>query len=102
MVVSVTKLRKQLMERIDTEDLIQVEKVERYINLVESFRRINKIIEDEGESVVTENGSQRFTKAHPLIGERNKVNASLLNIEKSFGFEPDEPEDNKRSVNDLI
>jgi hypothetical protein len=102
MVVSVTKLRKQLMERIDTEDLIQVEKVERYINLVESFRRINKIIEDEGESVVTENGSQRFTKAHPLIGERNKVNASLLNTEKSFGFEPDEPEDNKRSVNDLI
>lgn len=102
MAVSITKLKKQLMEKIDTEDLVEVEKVERYINLVESFRRINKIIEDEGESVVTENGSQRFTKAHPLIGERTKVNASLLNIEKSFEFKPDEPEDNKRSLDDLI
>jgi hypothetical protein len=102
MAVSVTKLEKQLMERIDTDDLVQVEKVERYINLVKSFRRINKVIEDEGESVVTENGSQRFTKAHPLIGERNKVNASLLNIERAFGFMPDDPEQNKRSSNDLI
>ena len=74
------------MERIDKDDLVQVEKVERYINLVESFRKINTVIEREGESITTENGSQRFTKAHPLIGERNKVNASLLSIEKSFGF----------------
>jgi phage terminase small subunit len=102
MAVSVTKLEKQLMERIDTDDYVQVEKVERYINLVKSFRRINKIIEDEGESVTTENGSQKFTKAHPLIGERNKVNASLLNIEKSFGFEPDNDDDKKRSTDDLI
>ena len=49
------------MGRIDTEDLVQVEKIERYINLVESFRRVNQIVEEEGESVVTENGSQRFT-----------------------------------------
>jgi hypothetical protein len=84
--VSITKLKKQLMERIDVDDLVQVEKVERYINLVESFRKINIIIEKEGESITTENGAQRFTKAHPLIGERNKVNASLLSIEKSFGF----------------
>ena len=35
---------------------------------------------------MTDNGPQKFTKAHPLIGERNKINASLLNIEKSFGF----------------
>lgn len=102
MAVSIKDLESQLMSRIDTEDFVQVEKVERYINLVKSFRKINKTIEKEGESITTENGSQRFTKAHPLIGERNKVNASLLNIEKSFGFTPDEPEDNKRSSDDLI
>jgi phage terminase small subunit len=84
--VAIVKLKKQLMERIDKDDLVQVEKVERYINLVESFRKINTVIEREGESITTENGSQRFTKAHPLIGERNKINASLLSIEKSFGF----------------
>jgi P27 family predicted phage terminase small subunit len=103
MAVSVKNLQKQLMDKIDVDDLVQVEKVERYISLVESYRRINKIIEKEGESVTTENGSQRFTKAHPLIGERNKVNASLLSIEKSFGFETDDQEEPKRSsADDLI
>lgn len=88
------------MNRIDTEDLVQVEKVERYIDLVKSFRRVNSIITKEGESVVTENGSQRFTKAHPLISERNKINASLLSIERSLI-----PMDNKQdnySASDLV
>ncbi|ALY08061.1 terminase small subunit [Bacillus phage vB_BhaS-171] len=102
MAVDVKKLEKQLMERIDVKDFVQVEKVERYINMVKSFRRINEIIEEEGESITTENGAQRFTKAHPLIGERNKINASLLSIEKSFGFEPDNDDDKARSANDLI
>lgn len=84
--VNVTALQKQLMDRIDQTDLVQVEKVERYIHLVKSFRKINRIINKEGESVTTKNGSQTFVKAHPLIGERNKINASLLSIEKSFGF----------------
>lgn len=102
MAVSVTKLKQQLMERIDVEDLMQVEKVERYINLVSSFRKVNKIIEREGESVLTENGAQRFTKAHPLIGERNKINASLLNIEKSFGFNEGDKEEEGSKKDDLI
>lgn len=88
------------MNRIDTEDLVQVEKVERYIDLVKSFRRVNTIITKEGESVITENGSQRFTKAHPLISERNKINASLLSIERSLI-----PLDNKQdnySASDLV
>ncbi|AUJ23125.1 P27 family phage terminase small subunit [Virgibacillus dokdonensis] len=100
MAVAITKLKKQLMNRIDTEDLVQVEKVERYIDLVKSFRRVNSIITKEGESVVTENGSQRFTKAHPLISERNKINASLLSIERSLI-----PMDNKQdnySASDLV
>lgn len=100
MAVSTKKLKEQLMERIDKKDLVQVEKVERYIKLVESFRRMNKIIEKEGESVTTINGSQQFTKAHPLIRERNNINAQLLNLEKSFGFENDN--EIRRSVADLI
>ena len=100
MAVKINDLREQLMNRIDTDDLIQVEKVERYIHLVESFRKVNQIIKKEGESVTVENGSQRFVKAHPLIGERNKINASLLNIEKSFGFEPEEKQ--KHNASDLL
>lgn len=103
MAVSITSLKNQLMERIDTADLVQVEKVERYIDLVKSFRKMSKIIGKEGESVTTENGAQRFTKAHPLIAERNKINAQILSIEKSFGFEPEPTEETKRrSANDLL
>lgn len=98
--IKIAELKKQLLERIDTNDLVQVEKVERYIELVESFYRINKIIEEEGESVTTINGSQRFTKAHPLISERNKINASLLSIEKSFGF--DNEKEPTYSASDLL
>lgn len=101
MVVSYKKLRNMLMDRIDTDDLVQVDKVDRYIELTRSFRKMNTIIRKEGESVTTINASQEFTKAHPLIAERNKINASLLSIEKSFpekGPEKDKPP----SANDLI
>jgi macrodomain Ter protein organizer (MatP/YcbG family) len=103
MAVNISNLKKQLTQQIDTNDLVQVEKVERYIDLVKSFRKVNKIINKEGESVTTENGMQKFTKAHPLIGERNKINAALLSIEKSFGFN-DEKDDTKlkRSAGDLV
>lgn len=102
MEVDINKLKKQLMDRIDVKDLVQVEKVERYIDLVNSIRRVSKVIAEEGESVTTVNGSQRFTKAHPLIGERNKINGTLLSIEKSFGFESEPKEDSKNEASDLI
>jgi hypothetical protein len=100
MAVKITELKKRLMSMIDTDDLVQVDKVERYIDLVKSFRRINRIITKEGESITTKNGSQTFTKAHPLISERNKINASLLSIEKSFG--PGDKKKVKHNASDLI
>jgi len=84
--VSIEELREQLMSRIDTSSLIEVEKVERYIDHVESYRRMEKTIIEEGESVTTVNASQTFVKAHPLLTEKNKVNAAILNIERTFNF----------------
>jgi len=98
--VDIKKLKKQLMDRINTDDLMQVEKVERYIQHVESYRRMDATIKEEGESVTTENASQKFVKAHPLLTERNKVNAALLNIEKTFDFTIDH--DEEFSADDLI
>lgn len=89
------------MSRIDQADLQQVEKVERYVDLVKSFRKIHAQILKEGETVVTENGSQRFVKAHPLLGERNKINTSLMSMEKSFSFEEEEKETGP-VISDLI
>ncbi|KFN03845.1 terminase [Bacillus clarus] len=86
MAVSIVKLKEQLMNSIDIEDLVEVEKVERYIDLVKAFRKINKTINKEGESVTVKNGSQVFVKAHPLISERNKINSSLIALGRDIKF----------------
>ncbi|MGD6873009.1 P27 family phage terminase small subunit [Sutcliffiella horikoshii] len=86
MAVSVSKLQKQLMSRIDIEDLVEVEKVERYISLVKLNKQLDKEIRKEGATVVTENGAQKFVKSHPAVNDKMKVNAQLLAIEKSFNF----------------
>ncbi|KXY47187.1 terminase [Bacillus cereus] len=86
MAVSIIRLKEQLMNSIDITDLVEVEKVERYIDLVKAFRKINKTINKEGESVTVKNGSQVFVKAHPLIGERNKINSSLIALGRDIKF----------------
>jgi len=88
------------MKRIDTTDLVEVEKVNRYLEHIESYRRIEAIIKEEGESVTTINASQEFIKAHPLLNEKNKVNTSIMNIERSFNFK--EEEETGPSAKDLI
>lgn len=101
--VSIEELREQLMKRIDTASLLEVEKVQRYIEHVESYRRMEEIISKEGESVTTENGSQKFVKAHPLLTEKNKVNTAILNIERTFNFtDEDEGDKPKYTAKDLI
>lgn len=81
------------MNSIDIEDLVEVEKVERYIDLVKAFRKINRTINKEGESVTVKNGSQVFVRAHPLISERNKINSSLIALGRDIKFvcKPDIP-----------
>lgn len=86
MPVNISKLQKQLMSRIDMDDLVEVEKVERYISLVKLNKQLDKEIKKEGATVITENGSQRFVKSHPAVNDKMKVNAQLLAIEKSFNF----------------
>ncbi|AGE81078.1 P27 family phage terminase small subunit [Bacillus cereus] len=86
MAVSIVRLKEQLMNSVDTTDLVEVEKVERYIDLVKAFRKINKTITKEGESVTIKNGTQVFVKAHPLISERNKINSSLIALGRDIKF----------------
>lgn len=86
MAVNIPKLHKQLMSRIDIDDLVEVEKVERYVSLVKLNRQLDREIKREGASVVTENGAQRFVKSHPAVNDKMKINQQLLAIEKSFNF----------------
>lgn len=84
--VSPQKVKEYLMSRIDNKNPVEVEKVGRYIKHIEMYRRMERKVRKEGVSTKVENGAQVYIKSHPLLAEMNKVNASLLSIEKTFIF----------------
>lgn len=100
MAVKVKKLKKQLMEKIDQTDLVQVEKVERYINLIELFNSLDGDIKKHGTMIEVVNGSQQFNKPNPAIAEKVKISSSLLSIEKAFEF--DIKKETQHSASDLV
>lgn len=73
-----------LTSQIDKENNVEVEKVERYINLLRLFYALDVYIEQSGPITIVKNASQEFVKANPAIAEKNKVSGSLLALEKSF------------------
>lgn len=76
-----------LLQQIDADNDIEVEKVERYINLLKLFYALDIYIEQSGPITVVKNASQEYVKPNPAIAEKNKVNGSLLALEKSFHLE---------------
>ena len=79
-------LEQQLISRIDDEDLLEVKKVKRYIELLKLDHECNVKLKEEGITTVTENGKQRFVKSHPLLNEKAKINSQLIALEKTFNF----------------
>ena len=90
--MSVEKIKAQLLSRINTDDLMEVKKVNRYCELLELDIKCQEAIQEEGVSIVIENGSQRFVKSHPSINDRLKINAQLIALEKSIIFKKEEKE----------
>ena len=99
--VSIKKLREYLMANIDTSDLVEVDKVNRYCTLTSMMRKLKTEANKDGVVVVTENASQKFTKTHPAIEKMTTINTQLLNIEKSFHYiMPDNPLPDDNTLND--
>ena len=86
------QLRDYLLNKIEQDNPIQLEKVDRYINLLKIFYKLDENIKEHGTMVKTVNASQTFLKANPAVAEKNKINGSLLAIEKSFGFDKEQDE----------
>ena len=86
--ISLTKIKNTLLSKIDKEDSVEVEKVERYIYLIKLLRRLTDIVDKEGATTVTDNGPQKFTKPHPALVELSKINSQLIALEKTFNFKP--------------
>lgn len=85
--MGLTKVKKELLKRIDSNDSIQLEKVDRYINLLDIYYKLDEAIEEFGTMITTVNGSQRFTKPNPAIAEKNKINSSLIALGRDLGLD---------------
>lgn len=80
------KLKVQLMSRIDTDDLLEVKKVERYVELLKLDSQCDQVLMRDGSTIVIENGKQKFIKSHPAMTDKTKINTQLIALEKSFNF----------------
>lgn len=84
MALPLTKIEKHLKEYTDPDDLVAVEVVDRYIELIRTYRQMQRIIKKDGIRVITINGHQEFIKAHPLITEMRKIDSQLINLKRDI------------------
>ena len=80
-----------LMNQIDKDNPIQVEKVERYCTLAGVYYSLTQAVTPENVLTVIKNGSQQYTKANPAISEMAKVNTQLINLSKDMGLSSPPP-----------
>ncbi|MER2057851.1 MAG: terminase [Niallia sp.] len=84
--IDLEKLKKQLLSRVDTDDLLEIKKINNLIRLYELDAKCDEIINQEGVRIIIENGKQRFIKSHPSMNEKMKINAQIIALEKSIKF----------------
>jgi len=101
--LNLTKLKEELYGQINSESQVESEKVERYLSLVKTYRKLQKAANKE-PMIIVRNGTQEYTKVNPAIGDMNKISGSLIALGKDIGLSsPPTPEVSGRgySVSDL-
>ncbi|WP_430534460.1 P27 family phage terminase small subunit [Listeria rocourtiae] len=102
--MNMAKIKKQLLSGINSEDEVEKEKVDRYINLLTIFYELDDSIKTNGVMVETINASQRFLKPNPAIAEKNKINTSLIALGRDFNSNlppPDKTKGDSYTASDL-
>lgn len=84
-------LKRELLKKVNQKSEVEIEKVERYCNLIKYFYQLDKFIKDDGLMITIKNGAQEFTKANPAIAEKNRINAQLINLSKDLGISAPPP-----------
>lgn len=99
--IKMEKLKRELGLLIDEDNEIEVEKVDRYLNLVSIFYDLDKSIKDKGVMVETVNANQTFLKENPAVTAKTKVNASLLKLDAFFDKKREEYEAKMAKSNEI-
>lgn len=83
--MNLSKLKQELLSQVNEDSQVEREKVERYVSLTETYKKLQK--EAIKNPVITvENGSQRFIKTNPAINDMNRINSSLIALGKDMGL----------------
>ena len=85
-VIKTKDIKKYLLDNVEEQDPVTLEKIDRYIEFVEVLQMLLNTVKEVGVTTITTNATQKFTKANPALAEINKLNTQLLNIERSFKF----------------
>lgn len=91
--ISLERIRKYMLENIEENDLIEVDKVNRYIDLTSQFRKLRIEANKHGPIVETVNATQSFLKANPALEKMATINAQLTSLYKSIKWKMPEVEE---------
>lgn len=80
-------LKKQLFRQVDMNDQMEVEKVERYLDLVKLYRKMNSSITKYGPMIEVENGSQKFLKPNPAIAQKVQISRAIITLGKDLNLD---------------
>lgn len=84
--VLIEDLRKYMLARIDSTNEIEVDKVNRYVDLIKILRGLKEHIESDGVVVETVNGQQIFQKENPALNAYNKAETTAARLLNSIEF----------------
>lgn len=75
------EIHSYLITKVDNNDDMALEMVNRYVKLLKSFYNMEKILEEDGLAIDDGRGG---VKSHPLNSDMKNVNAQLINLKKDI------------------
>ncbi|MGX7099585.1 P27 family phage terminase small subunit [Globicatella sanguinis] len=86
--IKITELRQHMIDLVGEDDIFQVDLVNRYIDFVQEYRRVRRMVKkEEGASTVV-NASQEYEKESVYHKQMRDINKEMLAIQRMINFNP--------------
>lgn len=85
--LKMSDLKKQLLRQIDVNDQMELEKVERYLDLVRLYRKMDKAVKQYGPIVEGFNGTQTYLKTNPAIAQKVTISRAIIALGKDLNLD---------------
>lgn len=82
--IPITKLQTYMLSMIDGSNLLEVQRIYRYISLERNRRKLQTLVNREGVEDAVENQHQKYAKPHFALKEIRDIEKELKTIEDSL------------------